>query len=80
RGVQIESMLLAPSLFSSGTFGVFILGYVFDRVGSGALPFLIPLLLQVALGYSPSEAAMSTLPLAAAGLCARTDAVGGTGM
>ncbi|EPN85241.1 drug resistance transporter, EmrB/QacA family protein, partial [Pseudomonas syringae pv. actinidiae ICMP 19101] len=37
-----------------------------------ALPFLVPLLLQVALGYSPSQAGMSMLPLAAAGMFAKT--------
>jgi hypothetical protein len=42
-----------------------ILGNLFARLGSGALPFLVPLLLQVALGYSPSQAGMSMLPLAA---------------
>jgi hypothetical protein len=41
-------------------------------LGSGALPFLVPLLLQVALGYSPSQAGMSMLPLAAAAIMAKS--------
>ncbi|EGH30399.1 major facilitator transporter, partial [Pseudomonas syringae pv. japonica str. M301072] len=49
-----------------------IMGNLFARLGSGALPFLVPLLLQVALGYSPSQAGMSMLPLAAAGMFAKT--------
>ena len=48
-----------------------ILGNLFARLGSGALPFLVPLLLQVALGYSPSQAGMSMLPLAAAAMIAK---------
>ncbi|RMR27599.1 Drug resistance transporter, EmrB/QacA family [Pseudomonas savastanoi pv. glycinea] len=72
RARHIESPLFAPSLFRTRTFAVGILGNLFARLGSGALPFLIPLLLQVALGYSPSEAGMSMLPLAAAGMFAKT--------
>lgn len=72
RAGHIESPLFAPSLFRTRTFAVGILGNLFARLGSGALPFLIPLLLQVALGYSPSEAGMSMLPLAAAGMFAKT--------
>jgi hypothetical protein len=39
------------------TFAIGILGNLFARLGSGALPFLVPLLLQVALGYSPPRPA-----------------------
>ncbi len=72
RAGHIESPLFAPSLFRTRTFAVGIMGNLFARLGSGALPFLVPLLLQVALGYSPSQAGMSMLPLAAAGMFAKT--------
>ncbi len=53
--------LFPPSLFRVRTFAIGILGNLFARLGSGALPFLVPLLLQVALGYSPAEAGMSMI-------------------
>lgn len=72
RAGHVESPLFSPTLFRTQTFAVGILGNLFSRLGSGALPFLIPLLLQLALGYSPSQAGMSMLPLAAAGMFAKT--------
>ncbi len=64
RAVQVSEPLFAPSLFRTRTFAVGILGNLFARLGSGSLPFLVPLLLQVALGYSPAQAGMSMIPLA----------------
>ncbi len=72
RAGHVESPLFSPSLFRTRTFAVGILGNLFARLGSGALPFLMPLLLQVALGYSPSQAGMSMLPLAAAAMFAKS--------
>ncbi|MEK8044359.1 MFS transporter, partial [Burkholderia contaminans] len=43
-------------------------GNLFARIGSGAMPYLIPLLLQVSLGYSAFEAGLMMLPVAAAGM------------
>jgi len=64
--------LFSPRLFRVRTFAIGILGNLFARLGSGALPFLVPLLLQVALGYSPVEAGMSMIPLAAAAMLAKS--------
>ena len=72
RAGHIDNPLFSPVLFKTRTFAVGILGNLFARLGSGALPFLVPLLLQVALGYSPSEAGMSMLPLAAAAMFAKS--------
>ena len=72
RAGHVDAPLFAPSLFRTRTFAVGILGNLFARLGSGALPFLMPLLLQVALGYSPSQAGMSMLPLAAAAMFAKS--------
>jgi EmrB/QacA subfamily drug resistance transporter len=58
-------------LFKIHTFCVGLLGNLFARIGSGAMPFLIPLLLQVSLGYSPMQAGMMMLPVAAAGMMAK---------
>jgi len=68
RAGGIDNPLFAPSLFRTRTFAIGIFGNLFARLGSGALPFLVPLLLQVALGYSPSQAGMSMLPLAGAAM------------
>jgi EmrB/QacA subfamily drug resistance transporter len=68
RAGRIAQPLFSPRLFRSRTFSVGILGNLFGRLGSGALPFLVPLLLQVALGYSPADAGMSMIPLALAAM------------
>ncbi|MFD1260852.1 multidrug transporter subunit MdtD [Entomomonas asaccharolytica] len=64
---RIEFPLFPPSLFKIRSFSIGILGNLFARLGNGSLPFLIPLLLQLALGYSPAEAGMMMIPTA---LCA----------
>ncbi|UVE18166.1 multidrug transporter subunit MdtD [Pseudomonas sp. LS44] len=71
RAGRIEHPLFSPSLFRTRTFAVGILGNLFARLGSGALPFLVPLLLQVALGYSPAQAGMSMIPLALSAMVAK---------
>lgn len=65
RAGHIDKPLFSPSLFRTRSFAVGIFGNLFARLGSGALPFLLPLLLQVALGYSPAQAGMMMIPLAA---------------
>ncbi|WP_417779967.1 multidrug transporter subunit MdtD [Stutzerimonas xanthomarina] len=64
RAGHIDSPLFSPTLFHTRSFAVGIFGNLFARLGSGALPFLLPLLLQIALGYSPAQAGMSMIPLA----------------
>ncbi|WP_313106001.1 multidrug transporter subunit MdtD [Stutzerimonas nitrititolerans] len=65
RAGHVDKPLFSPSLFRIRSFAVGIFGNLFARLGSGALPFLLPLLLQVALGYSPAQAGMMMIPLAA---------------
>jgi MFS family permease len=60
--------LFPLALFRVDTFSVGILGNLFSRVGSGGMPYLIPLLLQVSLGYSPMHAGMMMIPAALAGM------------
>ncbi|PPV34558.1 multidrug transporter subunit MdtD [Ectopseudomonas oleovorans] len=71
RAGRIEHPLFAPSLFHTRSFAVGIIGNLFARLGSGALPFLTPLLLQLAMGYSPAQAGMSLIPLALAAMAAK---------
>ena len=54
--------LFAPELFAVRSLRVGLLGNLFSRLGSSCMPFLIPLVLQVCLGFSPLQAGMMMLP------------------
>ncbi|KAB2893269.1 MAG: DHA2 family efflux MFS transporter permease subunit, partial [Burkholderiaceae bacterium] len=60
--------LFSPHLFSVATLRIGLLGNLFARLGSACMPFLIPLLLQVSMGYSPLHAGLMMLPVAIAGM------------
>jgi EmrB/QacA subfamily drug resistance transporter len=60
--------LFAPELFRVGSLRIGLLGNLFSRLGSSCMPFLIPLLLQVTMGYSPVQAGMMMLPVALASM------------
>jgi len=63
--------LFPLALFGIHSFRVGVLGNLFSRIGSGSMPFLIPLLLQVSLGYTPMEAGLTMVPVALAGMLAK---------
>lgn len=56
--------LFGLDLFAVRTFRIGIFGSLFTRLGMGAVPFLLPLLLQVVFGYTPSEAGWMLAPIA----------------
>ena len=60
---RAEKPLFSLTLFQIPTFSIGILGNLFARLGSGAMPFLTPLFLQVGLGYSPSAAGLTMVPI-----------------
>jgi len=60
--------MFSPALFRVPTMSIGLLGNLFARLGSGCMPFLVPLLLQVSLGYSPFHAGLAMLPIALAGM------------
>ncbi len=60
--------LFSPHLFGVRTLSVGLLGNLFCRLGSGAMPYLIPVSLQLSLGYSPLHAGLMMLPTALAGM------------
>ncbi len=60
--------LFSPRLFGRRTLSVGLLGNLFCRLGSGAMPFLIPISLQVSLNYTPLQAGLMMLPAALAGM------------
>src|SRR5262249_51178071 len=65
---RTEAPLFPLPLFKVHSFSVGLLGNLFSRMGSAGMPYLIPLLLQVALGYSPMHAGMLMIPAALAGM------------
>jgi EmrB/QacA subfamily drug resistance transporter len=60
--------LFSPDLFSIPTLSIGLLGNLFSRLGSSCMPLLVPLLLQVSMGYSPLHAGLMMLPVAVAGI------------
>ena len=58
------SPLFSLSLFSIRTFRIGITGNLFTRLGISAVPFLLPLLLQVVFEFSPSQAGWLLAPIA----------------
>ncbi|HEY4663766.1 MAG TPA: multidrug transporter subunit MdtD [Comamonas sp.] len=56
HALRSPAPLFAPALFSVRSLRVGLLGNLFARLGSGAAPFLVPLMLQVGLGLSPFHA------------------------
>ncbi|HEY1181602.1 MAG TPA: multidrug transporter subunit MdtD [Rhodocyclaceae bacterium] len=68
RAARRPDALFSLRLFHINTFSVGILGNLFARIGSGAMPFLIPLLLQVCLDYTPAQAGQMLIPVAAAAI------------
>ncbi len=66
-----EASLFKPSIFKTMTFRMGLAANLFARLGSGATPFLLPLLLQVVLGYSPLIAGLMLMPMALASALAK---------
>lgn len=68
HAARAPAPLFPLSLFRVRTYGVGVLGNLFARMGSGGMPYLIPLLLQVGLGYPAAHAGMMMIPIAAAAM------------
>jgi EmrB/QacA subfamily drug resistance transporter len=71
HATRVPQPIFPLDLFKIHTFSVGLLGNLFARIGAGAMPYLIPLLLQVSLGYSAFEAGLLMLPVAAAGMLSK---------
>jgi EmrB/QacA subfamily drug resistance transporter len=63
--------LFELALFREPNLAVGLIGNLVARVGSSAVPFLLPLLLQVELGYTPLHSGLMMLPAALAGAVAK---------
>ena len=60
--------LLDLALFRIRTFRAAVSGSFFTRLGIGGVPFLLPLLYQVGLGFSPIESGLLIMPQAIAAM------------
>ncbi|MGH6971286.1 MAG: MFS transporter, partial [Caulobacteraceae bacterium] len=69
---RVPYAILDLKLFRIRSFFASIVGGGFMRMGVGATPFLLALLLQVAFGLTPFEAGMMTFASAAAALVMKT--------
>ena len=56
------------ALFQTRTFNVAVLGGIVTRLGVGGMPFLIPLLYQIGMGYPAWQAGLLTMPQALAAI------------
>jgi EmrB/QacA subfamily drug resistance transporter len=68
HALRAKAPLFPPRLFAIQSFRVGLLGNLFARIGSGAMPYMIPLLMQVGMGYRPAQAGMLMLPMAIAAM------------
>lgn len=68
---RTPSPLLRLGLFRIRTFRISVVGGWVTRLGVGGMPFLLPLLYQLGLGYPAWQAGLLTMPQAAAALLMR---------
>src|SRR5579863_3054292 len=70
-GIHAKSIpfpLLRLSLFNIRTFRGAVSGSFFTRLGIGGVPFLLPLLYQVGLGFTPIQSGLLIMPQAIAAM------------
>jgi len=65
---QTRNPLLRLALFRIRTFRVSVVGGFITRLGVGGLPFLLPLLYQLGLGYPAWQSGLLMMPAAAAAM------------
>jgi EmrB/QacA subfamily drug resistance transporter len=65
---HIPFPLLKLKLFSIRTFRAAVSGSFFTRLGIGGVPFLLPLLYQVGLGFTPIQSGLLIMPQAIASM------------
>lgn len=58
-----DQALFRLSLFENRTFRLGLLGSFVGRLGSGMLPFMTPVFLQIGLGFSPFHAGLMMIPM-----------------
>jgi MFS family permease len=68
HGSSLPFPLLKLRLFSIRTFRAAVSGSFFTRLGIGGVPFLLPLLYQVGLGFTPIQSGLLLMPQAIASM------------
>lgn len=68
HAVRTAHPLLKLDLFGIRTFAAAVSGSFVTRLGIGGVPFLLPLLYQVGLGFSPVQSGLLIMPQAVAAL------------
>ena len=68
HGSKTEFPLLELALFRIRTFSAAVSGSFFTRLGIGGVPFLLPLLYQVGLGFTPIQSGLLIMPQAIAAM------------
>lgn len=68
HATQTPYPLLQLGLFRIRTFAAAVSGSFVTRLGIGGVPFLLPLLYQVGLGFSPIQSGLLIMPQAAAAM------------
>jgi len=65
---RVPYPVLQLSIFRTRTFRASVVGGFITRIGIGGMPFLLPLLYQLGLGYTPWQAGLLMVPQAAAAI------------
>lgn len=68
HGSSLPFPLLKLRLFGIRTFRAAVSGSFFTRLGIGGVPFLLPLLYQVGLGFTPIQSGLLVMPQAIASM------------
>jgi EmrB/QacA subfamily drug resistance transporter len=68
HAARTQFPLLQLSLFRIRTFAASVVGSFVTRLGIGGVPFLLPLLYQVGLGYTPVQSGLLIMPQALAAM------------
>jgi EmrB/QacA subfamily drug resistance transporter len=68
RARELQFPLLQLKLFGIRTFRAAVNGGLFTRLGIGGVPFLLPLLYQTGLGYTPIQSGLLIMPQAIAAM------------
>lgn len=63
HGRNNDNALFSLKLFDNRIYSIGLLGSFTGRIGSGMLPFMTPIFLQVGLGFSPFHAGLMMIPM-----------------
>lgn len=63
HGRNNDNALFSLKLFDNRLYAIALLGSFTGRIGSGMLPFMTPIFLQVGLGFSPFHAGLMMIPM-----------------